>query len=57
MTYAIAVMTSMHCGVAIICWRQIWPLVYATFDKCESAKAAMHKGAAVKCVARDEVRK
>jgi hypothetical protein len=55
--YVLAVMTGMHCGLAVICWRQIWPQVYASFVACEQAKTAMHKGAAVKCVAQDEVRK
>jgi hypothetical protein len=55
--YVLAVMTAAHCGLEVICWRQIWPQVYASFVACEQAKSAMRYGSSVKCVAQDEARK
>jgi hypothetical protein len=54
--YVLAVLTAAHCGIAVLCWKQIWPHVYVTFVQCEQAKSAMRYGSSVKCVAQDEVR-
>jgi hypothetical protein len=55
--YVLAVLSAAHCGIAVLCWRQIARQVYETFAACEIEKKAMHKGAATKCIAANEIGK